>query len=137
MRELWLHVGVHKTATTTLQALCAHNRDWLTNRGVFYPRMRVGLLRRVSINHRAWASLLLSPEMESAVDYFRDVVPPHGERMTLHSLLAHHLIEVHVAAPLEVCEKRDPKGLYAKARRGEIAEFTGVSAPYEAPNRRT
>ena len=42
-------------------------------------------------------------------------------------------IEVHVAAPLEVCEKRDPKGLYAKARRGEIADFTGVSAPYEAP----
>jgi len=46
---------------------------------------------------------------------------------------ADRFIEVHVAAPLEVCEKRDPKGLYAKARRGEIAEFTGVSAPYEAP----
>jgi adenylyl-sulfate kinase len=45
----------------------------------------------------------------------------------------HRFIEVHVAAPLEVCEKRDPKGLYAKARRGEIADFTGVSAPYEAP----
>lgn len=35
--------------------------------------------------------------------------------------------------PVEVAEKRDPKGLYAKARRGEIKEFTGVSAPYEAP----
>lgn len=46
---------------------------------------------------------------------------------------AGRFIEVHVAAPLEVCEKRDPKGLYAKARRGEIADFTGVSAPYEAP----
>jgi len=41
--------------------------------------------------------------------------------------------EVHVAAPIEVCEQRDPKGLYRKARAGEIKEFTGVSAPYEAP----
>ena len=40
---------------------------------------------------------------------------------------------VHVATPLEACEARDRKGLYAKARRGEIAEFTGISDPYEAP----
>jgi adenylylsulfate kinase len=46
---------------------------------------------------------------------------------------AARFIEVHVEAPLEVCERRDPKGLYARARRGEIAEFTGVSAPYEPP----
>jgi len=44
-------------------------------------------------------------------------------------------IEVYVAAPIEVCEKRDPKGLYAKARKGEIPEFTGISAPYEAPEK--
>jgi adenylyl-sulfate kinase len=42
-------------------------------------------------------------------------------------------IEVFVDCPLDVCEERDPKGLYAKARAGEIAEFTGISAPYEAP----
>jgi len=42
-------------------------------------------------------------------------------------------IEIYVKAPLEVCEKRDPKGLYKKARRGEIKEFTGISAPYEEP----
>ena len=36
-------------------------------------------------------------------------------------------------APLEACEARDPKGLYKKARAGEIPEFTGISAPYEAP----
>jgi sulfate adenylyltransferase len=40
---------------------------------------------------------------------------------------------VHVATPLEECERRDRKGLYAKARRGEIPEFTGISSPYEAP----
>lgn len=42
-------------------------------------------------------------------------------------------VEVFVDAPLEVCEQRDPKGLYSKARAGEIAEFTGISSPYEAP----
>jgi adenylylsulfate kinase len=42
-------------------------------------------------------------------------------------------IEVFVKAAVEVCEQRDPRGLYAKARAGEIKEFTGVSAPYEEP----
>jgi adenylyl-sulfate kinase len=41
--------------------------------------------------------------------------------------------EVHVHAPLAVVEARDPKGLYARARRGEIPQFTGIDAPYEAP----
>ena len=41
--------------------------------------------------------------------------------------------EVHLNTPVEVCEARDPKGLYRKARAGQIPEFTGVSAPYEAP----
>ena len=40
---------------------------------------------------------------------------------------------MYVEAPLEVCEARDVKGLYKKARAGEISEFTGISAPYEAP----
>ena len=44
-----------------------------------------------------------------------------------------HYIEVFVDTPLEVCEQRDVKGLYAKARRGEIRNFTGIDDPYEAP----
>jgi len=44
-------------------------------------------------------------------------------------------VEVYVDVPVEVAEKRDPKGLYAKARAGEIKEFTGISAPYEAPEK--
>jgi len=42
-------------------------------------------------------------------------------------------LEVYLNAPLAVCEKRDPKGLYARARTGELKQFTGVSAPYEPP----
>ncbi|MEH7224402.1 adenylyl-sulfate kinase [Bacillus sp. JJ1566] len=43
-------------------------------------------------------------------------------------------IEVYVKCPISVCENRDPKGLYKKARNGEISEFTGISSPYEEPN---
>jgi adenylylsulfate kinase len=42
-------------------------------------------------------------------------------------------LEIHVHAPLEICEERDPKGLYKRARAGELADFTGVNAPYEEP----
>jgi len=44
-----------------------------------------------------------------------------------------HFVEIYVATPIEECEARDVKGLYARARAGEIPEFTGVSDPYEAP----
>jgi adenylylsulfate kinase len=44
-------------------------------------------------------------------------------------------IEIYVNASLETCEKRDPKGLYKKARAGEIPNFTGISDPYEAPEK--
>lgn len=46
----------------------------------------------------------------------------------------HDFVEVFVDTPLEVCESRDPKGLYKKARAGEIKNFTGISDPYEAPD---
>ncbi len=42
-------------------------------------------------------------------------------------------LEIFVDTPLEICEQRDPKGLYKKARAGEIANFTGISSPYEVP----
>jgi adenylyl-sulfate kinase len=46
---------------------------------------------------------------------------------------ARPFLEVYVRSPLEVCESRDPKGLYRKARRGELREFTGIDSPYEPP----
>lgn len=51
----------------------------------------------------------------------------------LHGEAGLRFIEVFVDAPLEVCEQRDPKGLYARARAGEISEMTGIDSPYEAP----
>jgi adenylyl-sulfate kinase len=54
-------------------------------------------------------------------------------RMAAEIIGRERFIEAYLDAPLEVCERRDPKGLYRRARAGEIRDFTGVSAPYEAP----
>lgn len=62
------------------------------------------------------------------------ISPFRSDRQLVRQLQAPgDFIEVHVAAPLEVCEQRDPKGLYGKARRGDIADFTGITSPYEPP----
>jgi bifunctional enzyme CysN/CysC len=62
------------------------------------------------------------------------ISPFRAEREFARSLFAPgEFVEVFVDAPLEACAQRDPKGLYAKARRGEIAAFTGISSPYEPP----
>ena len=54
-------------------------------------------------------------------------------RMAADIIGQEDFLEVYVSTPLEECERRDVKGLYAKARRGEIKNFTGISAPFEAP----
>ncbi len=62
------------------------------------------------------------------------ISPYRKDRDRVRSLLPDgEFIEVFVDTPLEVCEARDPKGLYKKARAGEISNFTGLDAPYEAP----
>jgi len=62
------------------------------------------------------------------------ISPYRSDRQGVREMVnAGQFIEVFVNAPVELCEQRDPKGLYAKARSNEISEFTGVSAPYEAP----
>ncbi|KAA3638936.1 MAG: adenylyl-sulfate kinase [Armatimonadetes bacterium] len=64
------------------------------------------------------------------------ISPYRGDRDAVrmaHEAAGIRFVEVHVATPLEVCEARDPKGLYALARAGEIAEFTGIDDPYEEP----
>ncbi len=62
------------------------------------------------------------------------ISPFQKERDAVRALVEENeFIEVFIDTPLEVCEERDPKGLYEKARLGEIANFTGISSPYEAP----
>ena len=62
------------------------------------------------------------------------ISPYRSDRAMAGAIIgAERYIEVHVSTPLAVCEARDVKGLYAQARAGRIAQFTGISAPYEAP----
>ncbi len=58
-----------------------------------------------------------------------------GAVRSRHESVGVPFVEVYVATPLDVCEERDPKGLYARARRGEVEEFTGITSPYEVPER--
>lgn len=61
------------------------------------------------------------------------ISPYHVDRVLARSAAGDDFLEVYVKAGLDVCEKRDPKGLYKKARAGIIPDFTGISAPYEVP----
>lgn len=62
------------------------------------------------------------------------ISPFRADRDIVREILpADQFVEVFVDAPLETCRQRDPKGLYAKADRGEIRQFTGIDSPYEAP----
>src|ERR671931_1876952 len=67
------------------------------------------------------------PVITAAISPYREI------RNEARQKMGARFIEVYAKAPLEVCEQRDVKGLYAKARAGEIKEFTGVSDPYEPP----
>ncbi len=61
------------------------------------------------------------------------ISPYRSDREKARKLNPKNFIEVYVKCDIDVCEQRDPKGLYKKAKAGEISEFTGISAPYEEP----
>lgn len=67
------------------------------------------------------------------VTVIASLVSPYREARQAVRALCRRFVEVHVATPLAECERRDPKGLYRRARAGEIANFTGLDDPYEAP----
>jgi adenylylsulfate kinase len=94
----------------------------------FSPADRVENIRRVAEVAKVMA--------DSGVVVITAFISPYREdrrRAREIALEAGDFVEVFVDTPLAVCEKRDTKGLYKRARAGEIAEFTGISAPYEAP----
>ncbi|MFD2046521.1 adenylyl-sulfate kinase [Ornithinibacillus salinisoli] len=62
------------------------------------------------------------------------ISPFQKDRDHVRKLFEHHeFMEVYVDCPFEICEQRDPKGLYQRARKGEIRDFTGIDSPYEPP----
>lgn len=62
------------------------------------------------------------------------ISPYQADRQKVRDLFEQdQFLELHVATPIEICEQRDPKGLYKQAREGKITQFTGIDSPYEAP----
>ena len=93
----------------------------------FRPQDRHENIRRV-----AEIARLMNDAALIAITAF--ISPYRADRRMARDIVgAGRFIEVYLDAPLEICEQRDPKGLYRRARAGQIADFTGVSAPYEAP----
>ena len=76
----------------------------------------------------------MASRLEShGVTVVASLVSPYRESRDFVRGLCRRFVEVHVSTPLEECERRDVKGLYAKARRGELPNFTGIDDPYEPP----
>lgn len=92
----------------------------------FSPEARVENIRRTG----EVAAILL----EAGVIVVTALISPfRADRDRVRARVGASFFEVHVATPIEECERRDPKGLYKKARAGEIRDFTGIGSPYEAP----
>ncbi|EIE78331.1 hypothetical protein G6F46_002600 [Rhizopus delemar] len=95
----------------------------------FGPEDRTENIRRISEVAKLFADATVVAMTAFISPYRAD----RDSARALHEAAGIPFIEVFVDAPLEVVESRDPKGLYKKAKAGEIKEFTGISAPYEAP----
>lgn len=102
-------------------------RSGINNNLGFSPEDRVENIRRI-----AEVSKLF---IDTGVITIAAFISPNNDLREMASSIIgkENFLEVYVNTPIEECERRDVKGLYAKARRGEIKDFTGVSAPFEAP----
>jgi sulfate adenylyltransferase len=85
---------------------------------------RIGWVAGEVVKHGGTVVVAAIAPYEAAREEARKLVEEHGR-----------FVLVHLSTPLEVCEQRDVKGLYARARAGELPAFTGVSDPYEVPER--
>jgi adenylylsulfate kinase len=135
--------GLPSSGKSTIASELEHQ---LYNRGI-----RTYLLDGDNVRHGLNSNLGFSPEDREEnirrigevaklfvdagmITFVAFISPYRKDREKARKLLEDgEFIEVYVKCPVEVCEQRDPKGLYQKAKQGEIKEFTGVSAPYEEP----
>ena len=102
-------------------------RQGLNKNLTFAPEDRVENIRRIG----EVANLMTQAGIITLTAF---ISPYRADRDRVRALLPEgRFIEVFVDCPIDICESRDPKGLYQKARNGEIKDFTGVNAPYEAP----
>ena len=142
-KVFWM-TGLSGSGKSTLAGLLAHD---LWERGFFVEildgdNIRSGLCsdlgfsieeRTENIRRVAEVAKLL---VTNGMIVIASFISPTNEIRTLAKKIIgkDNFIEVYINASLDACEKRDVKGLYEKARKGEILDFTGIHSPYEAPN---
>lgn len=102
-------------------------RSGINNNLGFSPEDRVENIRRIAEVGKLF--------VDTGIITIAAFISPNNQLRNMASEIIgkENFVEVYISTPLEECERRDVKGLYAKARRGEIKEFTGISAPFEAP----
>jgi adenylylsulfate kinase len=145
----------HRGVTLWLTGLSASGKSTLANaasRTLHELGVRTYVLDGDNVRHGLNSDLGFTPDdrqenirrigelakllTESGMVNFSAFISPYvSDRDIARALQPKDFIEVHVDCSLEVCESRDPKGIYKKARSGQIKDFTGISAPYEPPER--
>jgi adenylylsulfate kinase len=136
---LWF-TGLSGSGKSTI-AIRVHEE--LVRRGVDVEYIDGDALREVFPNtgfsradreeHLRRTGYMASRLAEHGVTVVASFVSPYRESRDFIRKLSRNFVEIYVATPLEECERRDVKGLYARARRGEIRNFTGIDDPYEPP----
>lgn len=138
---LWM-TGLSGSGKSTIAHAAA---DALVRRGVFAyvldgDNVRLGLNSDLSFspedrseNIRRISEVAKLFSEAGVVTFVAFISPYREDRRRARDTVGESFLEVFIDTPVEVCEERDPKGLYRKARAGEIPQFTGISAPYEPP----
>lgn len=128
-----LHHRLQEKGVTNVEVLDGDDVTTHLSRGLGFTKedtdnniLRIGWVAHLLTKHRI-------PNLVSAISPYRDV---RGEvrQMVEHAGGKGSFVEVFVDCPIEVCEKRDTEGLYARARRGEIKHTPGIDWPYEPPH---
>ncbi|CAM2069765.1 Adenylyl-sulfate kinase [Sulfidibacter corallicola] len=136
---IWL-TGLSGSGKTTIaEALAKEMRrqgfrvDWLDGDVTRNILPQTGFSKKERDAHVLKAGFIAKTLENNGIFAIASYISPYRETRDRVRAMCRNFIEVHVATPLDTCEERDVKGLYAKARRGEIRQFTGIDDPYEAP----
>ena len=136
---IWL-TGLSASGKTTIGDTLAENLKTLGHRvehldGDLVRKMfpGTGFTREERDRHIKRVGYLAAMLEKHGVFVVASFISPYREARAFVRSQCNNYIEVYISTPLEECEKRDPKGLYKKARAGEITNFTGIDDPYEPP----
>jgi len=136
---IWL-TGLSASGKTTIGDALAENLKTLGHRvehldGDLVRKMfpGTGFTREERDRHIKRVGYLAAMLEKHDVFVVASFISPYREARAFVRSQCNNYIEVYISTPLEECEKRDPKGLYKKARAGEITNFTGIDDPYEPP----